>query len=79
MVFSYESRFCLDMQDGVRRQITKRFLDSCIIDHHQFGGGSVIVWAAMSSQQLSPLIVIDGTLNGEKYAKEIIEKTFYFL
>lgn len=77
VVFSDESRFCLDMQDGrvrVRRQITERFLDCCIVQHHQFGGGSIMVWAAMSSQQLSPLIMIDGTLNGEKYAKEIIEK-----
>jgi transposase len=76
IVFSDESRFCLDMSDGrirVHRLMTERYLDECILEKDRYGGGSVMVWGAMSWDGLSRLISIRGTMKAADYIEKILE------
>ena len=76
IVFSDESRFCLDFSDGrrrVRRLPTERFLEACIAEHDCYGGGSVMVWGAISLNGRSQLVVIHGNLTGQRYVDEILQ------
>jgi hypothetical protein len=76
IVFSDESRFCLDMSDGrirVHRLITERYLDECILEKDRYGGRSIMVWGAMSWDGLSRLIVVQGTMNANMYISDVLE------
>ena len=67
ILFTDESRFHLDSSDGrsrVYRRVGERFHDSCVIERRPFGGGSVMVWGAISSRGRTALVVVDGTLTG---------------
>ena len=67
ILFTDESKFCLDFHDGRRRvwrQRNERFTDCCIAEHDKFGGGSVIVWAGISYDGRTDLqVVLNGTVN----------------
>jgi transposase len=76
IVFSDESRFCLDMSDGrirVHRLVTERYLDECIMEKDRYGGGSIMVWGAMSSSGLSRLFIVRGTMRAQDYIDQILE------
>ena len=76
IVFSDESRFCLDFHDGrirVRRLPTERFLEACILEHDRYGRGSVMVWGAINLTGRSQLVVIHGNLTGQRYVDEILQ------
>jgi len=76
VLFTDESRFCLDFNDGRRRvwrQKNERFKDCCVAEHDRFGGGSVMVWAGISYDGCTDLYVIrNGTLTGIRYRDEIL-------
>jgi len=75
VMFSDESRFCLDFHDGrvrVRRLPSERFLDDCIVEHDRYGGGSVMVWAGIMSNRRTDLVPVQGTLTGQRYVEEIL-------
>ena len=75
VVFSVESRFTLSFADGrlrVYRRRHKRFADSCVLERDRFGGGSVMVWGAISSGFRSDLIIVNGTLTARRYIDEIL-------
>ena len=69
--FSDESRFSLQCYDGrvrVYRRRNERYADICVLERDRFGAGcSVMVWAAISNGYRSPLVVIDGNLNAQRY------------
>ena len=70
-----ESRFTLYRSDGRRRVYRRRgerYTDACVVERDRFGGGSVCVWGGISYGFKSPLIVIDGNLNGVRYRDEIL-------
>lgn len=49
VLFPDESRFTLSNSDARRRvwrQVGERFVDACVQEHDQYGGGSVMVWGA---------------------------------
>ena len=51
VVFSDESRFNLSHADGrvrVYRRRNERFAPNCILQHNHYGGGGVMVWAAIN-------------------------------
>jgi hypothetical protein len=51
ILFTGESKFCLDFHDGRRRvwrQRNERFRDCCIVEHDQWGSGSAMVWTGIS-------------------------------
>jgi len=75
-MFSDESRFCLHPTDGrirVWRRPRERLADDVIQEHVPFGGGSVMVWAGISTHHRTPLYHINGNLNGQRYLEEILQ------
>lgn len=75
VMWSDESRFTLDFHDGrihVHRLRGERFAPCCLQEHDRYGGGSVLVWAAIWHGGRSPLCIVDGTMTGQKYRDEIL-------
>ena len=76
-LFTDESSFCVDFTDRharVWRMPNERFAPVCVAEHDRFGGGSVIVWAGISTQGKTDLHVIDnGTLTALRYVNEILD------
>lgn len=73
--FSDESRFQLEKRDGrirVYRRRNERFAQNCVVERDNFGGGSVMMWAAISYARNTQLIHIQGNLNAVRYRDEII-------
>ena len=77
VVFSDESRFCVFHLDGrlrVRRSPNTRYSnESARVHVTPFGGGSIMVWGAISWNHKSALVVIDGNLTGLRYLEEILQ------
>ncbi|GFR85342.1 transposable element Tcb2 transposase [Elysia marginata] len=51
-MFSDESKFLLERQDGrkrVFRRVNKRFVPQCLSQARAFGGGSVMVWGGITA------------------------------
>lgn len=78
VVFSDESRFCLNQVDGrlrVRRERNTRYSDQhATAAVTPFGGGSVMVWGAISWNHRSALVLVDGSLTGQRYLDEILSE-----
>lgn len=76
VVFSDESRFNLFHADGrfrVYRRRNERFADNCVLEHDRFGGGGVMVWAAINFNFKSQLIICNGNLNAERYIQQVLQ------
>ena len=76
ILFTDESRFCLDNSDGRSRVyclVGELFHDSCVIERRPYGGGSVMVWGGISSRGRTAIVVVDGTLTDIRYRDEIIQ------
>ncbi|GFU48867.1 transposable element Tcb1 transposase [Trichonephila clavipes] len=72
VVFTDESRFCLQHHDGrirVWRHRGEKMLNSCVIHHHTGPAPSIMVWGGIGSR--NPLVRIAGTLNSQRYISEI--------
>ena len=71
VLWTDESKFNLDFNDGrrrVRRQRNERFRKWCVVEHDQFGEGSVLIWAGISYDGRTDLYVIrNGALTGVRY------------
>ena len=68
VAFSDESRFNLYFNDGrmrVYRRRGERYSDVNVKEHDRYGGGSVMVWAAVTMHRRTPLIFIAGNLNSK--------------
>ena len=75
VLFSDESRFILSFNDGrvrVWRRQGERYADATVREHNRYGGGSVMVWGGMSLGTRTPLLPIDGILNGIRYRDEVL-------
>lgn len=75
IVWSDESTFQLipNSRRTVRRLPNEKYLPECVQKQMQMGGGKVTVWGAMSWYGYSPLCIIEGTVNKEKYV-EILDE-----
>jgi transposase len=77
ILFTDESRFCLDFHDGRRRvwrSRNQRFANCNVVEHDRFGGGSVMVWGGISLDGSTDLYVIrNGSLNAVRYRDEILD------
>ena len=75
VLFTNESRFCVDFYDGRRRVWRvpgERCADCCVTKHDRFGGGSVMVWAGISIDGKTDLYVIAGNISDVRYRDEIL-------
>ena len=74
--FSDESRFLLQRRDGrqrVYRRDNERFAPNCVRQVDRFGGGSVMVWGAMSYNHRSDLVIIRGNLTAQRYINDVLQ------
>ncbi len=63
ILFSDESRFCLNTNDGrerVWRRAGERYAERCTHEVDRWGGSSVMVWAGISADQRTPLVILEG-------------------
>ena len=75
ILFSDESRFCLSFADGrhrLYRRRGERFADACVLPVDRYGGGSVMVWGGISYDNRTPLVIVRGNLNAQRYRDEIL-------
>ena len=71
----HESRFCLRKVDGrirVWRRNGKRHLEPTVQPTTAYNSGSVIIWAGISLNVRTALVVVPGNLNGRRYIDEIL-------
>ena len=76
VLFSDESRFCVNRADGrerVWRRRGERYANCCVREADRWGGGSVMVWGAISLRHRTPLVVVDNTLTARRYIDQILE------
>lgn len=74
--FSDESRFLLQRRDGrnrVYRRAQERYAPNCVRQVDRFGGGSVMVWAAISYINRTDLIHVQGNLTAVRYRDNILQ------
>lgn len=79
VLFTDESRFCLYRNDGrqrVWRRPGERHAECCVRQHDRWGGAGVMVWAGISTNQRTSLIIIDGNLSARRYIDEVLETTY---
>ena len=75
VLFTDESRFSLYHSDGrirVYRRNGEIYANTCVREYGRFGGGSVMVWGGISHGFKTPLVVINGALNGLGYRDNIL-------
>ena len=74
-MFSDESRFCLRHVDGRLRVWRRRgewHAEATVQPRHAYNGGSVMVWAGVTADGRTDLLVIPGILNGQRYIDEVL-------
>ena len=80
VMWSDESMFTFDFHDGrihVHRLRGERLAPCCLQEHDRYGGGSVLVWAAIWHSGRSPLCIVDGMLTAQKYRDEFCCLTLF--
>ena len=69
------SFFLLQRHDGrqrVYRRRNERFANNCVAQVDRFGGGSVMMWGAISYTGRSELVLVQGNLTAVRYRDEIL-------
>ncbi|PSN32920.1 Transposable element Tcb2 transposase [Blattella germanica] len=75
VLFKDESRFRLMGSDGhirIWRRRGERFDPATIIQHDRFGGGSVMVWAGITIESRTELVIVPQRMNADVYNNDII-------
>ena len=76
VMFSDESRFTLDFNDGrvrVWRRVGERYHNVAIVPHNRYGGGSVMVWAGITMNDRTDLHACQGNMTGVYYRDNVLE------
>ncbi|GFX18967.1 transposable element Tcb1 transposase [Trichonephila clavipes] len=74
VVFTDESRICLQHHDGrnrVWRNRGERMLNSCVMHRHTGLAPGIVVWDGIGYHSRTPLVRIAGTLNSQCYISEV--------
>lgn len=75
VLFTDESRFKVSNSDGRTRiwcPPRTRYQNENIVEVEPFGGGSVMVWAGISAQRKSDLVVLEGNINAARYLNDVL-------
>lgn len=76
VLFTDESRFCQSRADGrqrVWRRQGERYAACCIQEFNRWGDAGVMVWAGISGNYRTRLVVINGNLTARRYIDEVLE------
>ncbi|GFT29738.1 hypothetical protein TNCV_4891441 [Trichonephila clavipes] len=76
VVFTDESRICLQQHDGrirVWRHRGERMLNSCVMHRHTGLAPGIMVWGDIGYHSRTPLVRISSTLNIQRYISEVLE------
>ena len=76
VLFTDESRFLLDKLNRrplVWRRRGERYANCAIAEHDRYGGGSLMVWGGISVRSCTELLVLNGTLTGQRYINEVLQ------
>ena len=74
VLFTDESRFTCDRRERVWRSRGERYAACTIVQHDQFGGGSVMVWGGISMEGRTGLDRLEtGTLTAIRYRDDIFQ------
>ena len=60
----------------IRRTSSERFNQDCIAPTMKHGGGSLMVWACFCWDKLGPIVVVEGSMDRQKYI-EVLENQLY--
>lgn len=63
------------MADGrmrVWRRPGERFADNCVVRHDRFGGGSIHVWAGITANNKTQLVVLDRAVTAQVYCDDVL-------
>nr|KAG5688406.1 hypothetical protein BaRGS_026674 [Batillaria attramentaria] len=63
VLFSDESRFCIDHADGrvrVWRRRGDRYADNCVVENNAWGGPSLMLWGAIGHNQVLGPVIFQG-------------------
>ena len=74
-LFTDESRITLHRNDGRQRRWMRRGERNApvnVVPRYRYGGGGVTVWAGMSTLRKPDLVIINGTVTGRSYLRDII-------
>ena len=67
VIFSDEKRFCLDGPDGNQYFWADKRICQDHFAKRPKGGGGLMVWAGVSSRGKTPLVFVEGTMDGPNY------------
>ncbi|GFV26268.1 transposable element Tcb1 transposase [Trichonephila clavipes] len=76
VVFTDESRICLQQHDGrirVWRHRGERVLNSCVMHRHTGHAPGIMVWGGIGYHSRTHLVRIAGTLNNQCYISKLLE------
>ncbi|GFX17090.1 transposable element Tcb1 transposase [Trichonephila clavipes] len=76
VVFTYESRICLQYHDGrirVWKYRGERMQNSCVMHRHTGPASGIMVWSGIGYHSRTPLEHIAGTLNSQRYISEVLD------
>ncbi|GFU96970.1 transposable element Tcb1 transposase [Trichonephila clavipes] len=76
VVFTDESRNCLQHHDSrirVWRHRGERMRNSCVMHRHTGPAPGITVWDGIGYPSRTPLVLIAGTLNSQRFISEVLE------
>ncbi|GFR86570.1 transposable element Tcb1 transposase [Elysia marginata] len=78
VVFSGESRFCIDHADGrvrVWRRSSERYQADCVGEHDRWGGASLMMWCAISyNDRIGPVLFHNRrAINAQTYVQDVLQ------
>jgi hypothetical protein len=57
----------------VYRRKNERFANNCVVEVDRFGGGSVMMWGAITYSRRTPLVLVPGNLTAQRYRDNILQ------
>ena len=63
----------LDRRRHVWRRRGERYANCAIVEHDQYGGGSLMIWGGISVRARTELLVLNGTPTGQCYINEVLQ------
>lgn len=76
VLFSDETRIQLHRADGrkrVWRRVGERYRDNCVIERNTWGGGSIHIWAGITRDHKTPLVIFNNNVTAHTYVNNVVQ------